>query len=836
MILRASLFATVAMMATPLFGQTAPAAPVPSRPMLAPSGKATANPANWPRAKSPASITNTATERRIEALLRQMTVEQKVGQTIQGDISAMTPADLDRYPLGSILAGGNSGPNGNERGSGADWAGVVKAYRDASVKPGPGRVPVPIIFGVDAVHGHSNLPGATLFPHNIGLGAMRDPALVRKIGEATAAEVAGTGIEWTFAPTLAVPQDLRWGRTYEGYSSDPALVRSYASAMTLGLQGPLVAGRPVARNRVAATIKHFLADGGTAGGKDQGDAVLSEAELVRLHAAGYPAGINAGALTAMVSFSSWNGIKHHGNKTLLTDILKERMGFEGLVVGDWNAHGQIPGCTTTDCPQALNAGLDLYMAPDSWKGLFDNLVRQVKAGEVPMARLDDAVRRILRVKAKLGLLDGGRSAVDLTAVGAPAHRAIAREAVAKSLVLLKNNGGVLPIKAGARVLVAGDGADNLGKQAGGWTVTWQGTGLTPADFPGATSIGAGIVAAVGEAGGTATVSADGSYAAKPDVAIMVYGEDPYAEFQGDIPTLDYQPAGATDLALLKKLKAAGIPVVSVFLSGRPLWTNPEINASDAFVAAWLPGSEGAGVADVLVAGRNGRARRDFTGKLSFAWPATAAAPVVRPLFAFGHGLSYADRRAVPALSEAPGVNIAAALNVDRYFAGGRALAPWSLTVSDAGGARPVESAPVTSPAGTVSIRSVDVAAQEDGKQIQWTGPGSIAISGPSADLNRELTGAFALVVQWRIDAAPTKPVTLALGDRPLDITSLISASPRGQVIKTEVPLRCFAQAGADIRKVGTPVAIAADAPFGATIVGVRLEPNSSNAPCPAAVR
>jgi beta-glucosidase len=834
MILRASLIAIAAVLADPLSAQTGTSA---QNAALAQSGSANANPAAWPQASSPPAITDAATERRIDALIARMTVEQKVGQTVQADISAITPADLERYPLGSILAGGNSGPNGNERASPAEWHALVKAFRDTSMKSGPGKLPIPILFGVDAVHGHNNIPGATVFPHNIGLGAARDEALIRRIGEATAAEIAATGIEWTFAPTLAVPQDPRWGRTYEGYSQDPALVRRYATAMTLGLQGSLVPGRPLAPNRVAATAKHFLADGGTSGGKDQGDALLGEAELVRIHAQGYPASINAGALTVMASFSSWNGVKHHGNKSLLTDVLKQRMGFEGLIVGDWNAHGQIPGCTNTNCPAAINAGLDLYMAPDSWKDLYENLVRQVKAGEVPMARLDDAVRRVLRVKAKLGLLDGARPrSGSFATVGAPPHLALAREAVAKSLVLLKNNGGLLPIKPGARVLVAGDGADNIGKQSGGWTITWQGTGTTPADFPNGQSIYAGIAAAVGEAGGRATLSADGGYTTKPDVAIVVYGEDPYAEFQGDIPTLDYQPAGATDLALLKKLKAAGIPVVSVFLSGRPMWTNPEINASDAFVAAWLPGSQGAGVADVLVAGKNGRPRREFTGKLSFAWPATAASPVTKPLFPYGHGLTYGDRRPLGPLSEAPGVDIAAALNVDRYFQAGRALAPWTMTVSDAGGARPVENGPAESPSGAVGIRSVDLAAQEDAKKVIWSGPGSVTISGPAADLSRELTGAFSLAVDWRIDTPPAGRVTLALGDRPLDVTSLIASAGTGQVVTTQVPLRCFAEAGADIRRIGTPFTLSGDRPFAVTLSRVRLEPITSALPCPAAAR
>lgn len=766
-----------------------------------------------------------------------MTIEQKVGQTVQADISAIAPADLAQYPLGSILAGGNSGPNSNERASPAEWRALVNAFRQESLRTGPGKVPIPILFGVDAVHGHSNVPGATIFPHNIGLGAARDPDLIRKIGAATAAEVAATGIDWTFAPTLAVPQDPRWGRTYEGYGEDPDLIRRYAGAMTLGLQGELVRGRPIAADRVASTAKHFLADGGTSGGKDQGDAMLSERDLVRLHAQGYPPAIDAGALTVMASFSGWNGVKHHGNRSLLTDVLKVRMGFDGLVVGDWNGHGQIPGCTNTSCAAALNAGIDLFMAPESWKGLYESLVADVRAGKVPMARLDDAVRRNLRVKAKLGLLDDARGrGPDEAIVGAPQHLALAREAVAKSLVLLKNNGSVLPIKPGARVLIAGDGANDIGKQSGGWTITWQGTGTTPADFPNGRSIFAGIADAVRAMGGTATLSADGTFTDRPDVAIVVYGENPYAEFQGDVPTLDYQPSAATDLALLKKLKSAGIPVVSVFLSGRPMWTNPEINASDAFVAAWLPGSQGDGIADVLIAGRNGKPKRDFTGKLSFSWPKTAASPVKDPLFAYGYGLSYRDRVRVAPLSEAPGVDIAAALNVERYFALGRALAPWSLTISDMGGARPVESAPVTSPVGTLTARSADLTAQEDTKQFVWNGngQGTVSLSGPAADLSRQRNNSFALTVDWRVDTAPAKPVVLSFGDHRLDITDAVRAAPPGRVATMQIPLRCFA--GADMSKVGSPFSLATDGAFGVTIARVRLEPVTSADTCPRAAR
>ena len=565
---------------------------------------ARANPALWPASASPPAISDPTTESAIDALLSRMTVDQKVGQLIQADISAIKAGDLEKYPLGSILAGGNSGPYGDERASAAKWVQLVREFRDASTKAG---ARIPILFGVDAVHGHSNLPEATIFPHNIGLGAARDVDLIERIGAATAAEISGSGIEWTFAPTLAVPQDLRWGRTYEGYSSDPSLIARYAHAMTLGLQGRLVAGEPLKANRVAATAKHFLADGGTVDGRDQGDARISEAEMVATHAAGYPAAIDAGALTVMASFSSWNGIKNHGNRSLLTDILKERMGFAGLVVGDWNGHGQVAGCSATDCASAINAGLDLFMAPDSWKGLYDSTLKSARGGRIPAARIDDAVRRILRVKFKLGLMgDAPTMRGDTSLVGTADHLALAREAVSKSLVLLKNNQGTLPIRKGARVLIAGAGADNMAMQAGGWTITWQGTDTKAEDFRNGQTIGRAISDAVVANGGIAALSPQGTFSAKPDVAIIVIGEKPYAEFEGDVPDLAFRPQPG-DVDMIKRLKSQGIRIVVVFLSGRPMFAGNLINQADAFVAAWLPGTQGRGVADVLVAGADDKA-------------------------------------------------------------------------------------------------------------------------------------------------------------------------------------------------------------------------------------
>ena len=780
------------------------------------SPEARAQPAAWPASRSPAAITDPQTEARIGAILARMTIEQKVGQMIQADISAITPADLERYPLGSLLAGGNSGPYGDERGDAAKWDRMVTEFREASRKSGAG---IAVLFGVDAVHGHSNLPNATIFPHNIGLGAANDAALIERIGTATAAEVAASGIEWTFAPTLAVPQDLRWGRSYEGYAADPALVARYSRAMTLGLQGPIVSGRPLGPSRVAATAKHFLADGGTAEGKDQGDARISEDELVARHAQGYPAAINAGALTVMVSFSSWNGVKNHGNSSLITDVLKQRMGFAGLVVGDWNGHGQVPGCTATDCPATFNAGLDLAMAPDSWKGLFESTLRAARDGTIPQSRIDDAVRRILRVKAKLGLLDAASvQRRDHAQVGATDHLALAREAAAKSLVLLKNDDGVLPLRPGSRVLIAGPGADNMAMQAGGWTITWQGTDTTSADFPNGQTIGRAIAAAIGKAGGQAAVSSDGTWTTRPDVAVVVYGEQPYAEFQGDVPDLGFRTHSG-EQELIARLRSQGIRVVSVFLSGRPLFAGPLINVSDAFVAAWLPGTQGSGVADVLVARSDGKAPRDFTGRLPFAWPADAISPVTAALFPVGYGLDYASSTVVGRVNEDPRVDLVASASEDTYLTLGKVPSPWRLGLDS-----------------MVVVRAMDIAAQEDARQFSWQDRGAFAIDGPPVNLTRQLDGGFALRLDWRIDSAPSGAVGVSLGGATLDLGPQIRAATIGVPVETRIPLRCFSGAGADLKSVGTPLRITANKGFVATFRNVRIESMGVSVPCPPKAR
>lgn len=793
--------------APPIFAQAVP------QKNDAGNGNAAANPALWPAAASPPAFTDPATEAAISAILAKMTLEQKIGQMIQADISAVTPEDFARYPLGAVLAGGNSGPNGNERASAAQWRQLVNDLRDASRKSGAG---IPILFGIDAVHGHSNLPQATIFPHNIGLGAAHDPDLMQRIGAATAAEVSGSGIEWTFAPTLAVPQDYRWGRTYEGYSSDPALVAAYARAMTLGLQGKLTAGQPLGKAHVAATAKHFVADGGTADGRDQGDTRMSESELIARHAQGYPAAIDAGSLTVMVSFSSWNGVKNHGNKSLLTGVLKERMGFSGLILGDWNGHGKVPGCSVNSCPDAINAGLDIFMAPDSWKMLFASTLSAAREGKIAMARIDDAVRRILRVKYKLGLMgDTPVSRGDISQVGAPEHLQLAREAAAKSLVLLKNNKAVLPIRSGANVLIAGPAADNMAMQAGGWTITWQGGDTTASDFANGQTIGRAIASAVKDNGGNAELSVQGSYTVKPDIAVIVMGENPYAEFEGDVPHLAFQAKPAEE-ALIKQLKSQNIPVVIVFLSGRPLFAGKLINQADAFVAAWLPGTQGGGVADVLVAQKNGKAARDFTGRLPFAWPADAKSPVAKPLFPVGYGLDYSRAVTLARVNEKPNVVISPLDQAAVYLRRGKIPAPWFLAID-----------------GSISNRPIDLSAQEDAQQFIWNANGTLGINGPKIDLSKALTSGSALSIEWRIDQAAAGPVLLSLGEAALNISATINAKPAGSVLQTKLPLRCFSEAGSNLNAVTSPLKIEAPKGFTATIRNVSIIAGDGAAACPA---
>lgn len=613
---------------------------------------------DWPHVASPIAR-DAAMEARIDRILAGMTLAQKVGQMTQAEIKSITPDEVRDYAIGSVLNGGGSWPGKNRHATPADWVALADAYYDASMAT---TLPekIPIIWGVDAVHGHNNVHRATLFPHNIGLGAAHDPDLIHDIAAATASSVRATGLDWVFAPAVPVVQDVRWGRTYESWSSDPALVRRYAAAYVKGMQGTFD------DHSTLVSVKHFMGDGGTSGGVDQGLTVATQRELVRTHAQGYFSALAAGAQNIMVSYNSWQdagtGTDHgkmHGNRLLLTDVLKDKVGFDGFLVSDWNAIGQIPGCTNASCPQSINAGVDMVMVPDDWKAFIANTVQQVESGEIPVSRIDDAVRRILRVKLRMGLFDGRPPSASPQAgdIAALQHRDLARRAVRESLVLLKNNGGALPIRRGARVLVVGRGADNLPMQAGGWSLTWQGDETTNDDYPDAVSVIAGLRDAAGDGITIIDGNQVGARTQDYDVAIAVIGEHPYAEMKGDVrlpEPLTHTKRYPDDLALLQSLAANGKPVVTVFLSGRPSYANDLLNLSAAFVAAWLPGTEGGGIADMLLAGADGKPRHDFSGRLSFAWPGDPcvtrlpAAPKSATLFPVGYGLRYAQPKQAPA--------------------------------------------------------------------------------------------------------------------------------------------------------------------------------------------
>jgi len=602
----------------------------------------------------PAAAPDAALEARVRSIVAGMTLEQKVGQMTQADIRSITPDDVRKYYIGSVLNGGGAWPGMNMHSSVGDWLKLSDEFYRASMSTDM-KVKVPVIWGIDAVHGNNNIYGATLFPHNIGLGAAHDPALMTRIGRATAEQVRATGITWAFAPTLAVVQNPRWGRTYESYSSDPAEVRAYGEAMVRGLQGRLGSS-----TSVLATAKHFLGDGGTFHGVDQGETRTTEANLYRTHAPGYYGALKANVQTVMVSYSSFTDTatgkrwgKMHGNAYLVGEVLKKRLGFDGLVVSDWNGIEQVPGCTKSHCPQAINAGIDLVMVPDDWKSFIPATIEDVRAGRIPMSRIDDAVTRIIRVKLRSGLFDASPATgphPDAEALHSKAVRDLSREAVRKSLVLLKNNGGVLPLKRGGKFLVVGKGADSLPMQAGGWSLTWQGDQTTSADYPNADTLLAAMRKTLGA--GAVDYSPDG-HGVDPKryrAIVVVAAEAPYAEMKGDVVfpapyrhTVRYPD----DLANLKRVSGKGVPVVTLLYSGRPVAANDLINRSDAFIAAWLPGTEGLGLTDMLFGGRY-----KFTGRLSFDWPAGDCLPQNGGFqFRRGYGLSLASKSRLGKLPE-----------------------------------------------------------------------------------------------------------------------------------------------------------------------------------------
>ena len=588
----------------------------------------------------------------VNNLMKTMSIEEKVGQVIQADLDFIEPSDLRDYPIGSVLNGGNTSPRGKLRSSPAEWKSLAQEFYEESKKTGAS---IPVLWGTDAVHGHSNVFGATIFPHNIGIGAAANPQLVEDIGAAVAEEVLATGLFWTFAPTVTIPQNFRWGRTYEGYSEDPVLVSKLGSAFIEGLQG--TKKEFLNDTKILGTAKHFLGDGGTYLGIDQGDTRANEENMRVIHGEPYFASLNSCVRVVMASFNSWNGSKVHGNKYLLTEVLKEKMNFTGFVVGDWNGHQQVPGCNAGSCPESFNAGVDMFMVPENWKALYKNTVKQVKDGEISIERLDDAVKRILTVKQQLGMFEGRvPNQTKYSEVGLQKNREIARRAVRESLVLIKNNNAVLPIKDQQKILVIGDSADSLKIQTGGWTLDWQGANNTNSDFPGSVTFLQALKEyenlEITHKNSLSNLDLNKNY----DLVIVAYGEEPYAEGIGDRKNLFYRDSKT--LNTLKRLKRNGNKVVSIFFTGRPLWTNEFINLSDAFVVAWLPGTESRGMTDVLVANEDGSVNYDFQGKLPFSWPSdpnqsTIAFydPASDAEFDYGYGLTYKSPKALASLDE-----------------------------------------------------------------------------------------------------------------------------------------------------------------------------------------
>jgi beta-glucosidase len=565
----------------------------------------------------------------IPAALAAMTLAEKVGQMVQADVSTATPEDIRQYGLGSIT---DTVPAG-DRGTTAAWRDLYDGYQRSALAT---RTGIPIVVGLDAVHGHAYFDGASvILPHNIGLGATRNPALVGKLARLTARELSATGVRWTFSPTIAVARDIRWGRTYESFGEDVELQRMFAAALVDGYQG----ADPAAIDAVGATAKHFVADGATDGGVDRGDATISDAGLRAMHLPGFRDAIDRGVVAVMASFSSVNGEKVHGSKRLLTGLLKEELRFDGVVITDWE------GVKLADLTyaQALDAGIDMFMLVQSWKESLAEMIRLVEAGEVPESRIDDAVARILRMKLRLGLFDRPfSSAACADTLGSREHRDLARQAVRESLVLLKND-GVLPLDRRRKVVVVGSHADSVAYQCGGWTKKWQGAhtdlyGHAARPVAGATSIVDGIREVIGEAR-VVDAGVDG-FSDAADVAIVVVGETPYAEGAGDRAAQDLV-LGPEQRELIARYRDAGKKVVTVLVSGRPLLVERELEQSNAFVAAWLPGSEGRGIAEVLFG------LDAFRGRLGFSWPRTAAEvpinvgdPGYDPLFPYGFGLTY----------------------------------------------------------------------------------------------------------------------------------------------------------------------------------------------------
>ncbi len=729
------------------------------------------------------STCNIEDSKNLDEIINQMTLRQKIGQIIMPDIQYVTPEEAKKYQLGSILNGGGSWPNNKKTSTVQDWQNLSKAYYDAS--PVIGDQIVPIIWGTDAVHGHSNVIGATVFPHNIGIGATQDTDLIKRIAEVVAKEVLSTGIVWTFAPTITVPQNDTWGRTYEGFSENQDLVSRIGKAFIEGVQG--TGDEFLDSNHIMATAKHFIGDGGTFKGIDKGDTRISEGGLKNIHGTPYYSAFEACVQSVMASFNSWNGVKMHGHEYLLTDVLRDQMGFNGLVVGDWNGHGEVPGCTNANCPESFNAGVDIYMAPDEWKELYTNTVRAVKSGDISEDRLDDAVRKILTVKDRLGMLDGRKPHEYENYVGKTEHKKLAREAVSKSLVLLKNNDNLLPLDSTKHFLVIGNAAVEIMNQMGGWTIT--------------------------ENGGSIEFSQNGTYKQKPDYVISVYGENPYAEFFGDVKDLSFKSSDLNYLNAMRKLSSESIPITSIFLSGRPLAVNKQINLSSAFIAAWLPGQAVEGIADVILK-KDGKINKDFTGKLSFTWPKKSTQTVLNSndplsdhLFAFGYGLSYSDTINIPFLEEE---EIIEKIESKIIFEGSPLNAN-EFVIENNKSPSIVNANLYTSPEKNISLKRFDLNQQYDSRNIVFNDSELMNAWGISLNENlvmSELSNPYVSIkfrVNSRSDDLLFFVATCGVNcSGAINLMDFLSDQNNNSWIEVDISYKCLEKSGLDLSKVYIP--------------------------------
>lgn len=579
--------------------------------------------------------TNLPTAARVADLLGRMSTAEKIAQMTQVEKNSINPGDVAELGIGSVLSGGGGNPDPNNP---ASWASMVREFQEAALES---RLGIPLLYGVDAVHGHNNVRGATIFPHTIALGAAGDAELVRRVARATALETAATGVRWDFAPMVSVVQDIRWGRTYEAFGDDTAAVTELSRAYLLGLQDAGDGLGLASPHAVMATPKHYLGDGATEWGTskmemmdfrfhiDQGDMRTDEATLRARYLPPYAAAVAAGALSIMPSFSSWNGLKMHAHHYLLTDVLKGELGFRGFLVSDWQAMDQVDADYDTAVVKSVNAGLDMSMVPFNYHQFIDALSRAVERGDVPLSRIDDAVRRILTAKFEMRLFERPLGdPAELSLVGAAAHRALAREAAGRGMVLLRNENAALPLKGGL-IHAAGEAADSVGLQCGGWTIHWLGG--ADRDLTEGTTILEGLIQAAPD-GTRITYDPAGNFPGDEQAAVGLafIHEAPYAEGFGDRADLRLT---AEQVALIERVRARSEVVVVVLVTGRPLIITEHLHLADAWVAAWQPGSEGQAVGDVLFG------RVPFTGRLPLRWPRTMAdIPYGDNLFDRGYGL------------------------------------------------------------------------------------------------------------------------------------------------------------------------------------------------------